>query len=116
MGQIRIADLSVEVRLGALPEEQISPQTVQLDLNITTDVRASAGGDRLEDAVNYIEVAEVARREASRDCHLLETLVARVCDAVKVLPGVDAVEVRARKRYLPRMGPVGHVEVVMESS
>ena len=112
MAVIRIDDIPLEVRLGALPEEHVSPQSVRLDLEIETDIGAAVASDRLDDAVNYIDVVEVARGvAASRTYHLVETLTRHIRDAVGELSGVEAVTACVRKVHLPGMGDVGHVEV-----
>ena len=97
MAVIRIQDIPLEVRLGALPEEHVSPQSVRLDLEIETDIAAAVRSDKLDDTVNYIEIVEVARQVAgSRTYHLVETLTRNVRDAVDALDGVIAVSARVR--------------------
>jgi dihydroneopterin aldolase len=111
VGIIRVRDLATEARLGVLPEERRSPQIIQIDLDIWTDLTAAAASDSLEETVNYVAIANEVRAAASRDCHLIETLAARVHAAVVALRGVSKASVRVRKRHLPGMGTVGYVEV-----
>lgn len=111
MGLIRVRDLVTEARLGVLPEERRSPQIIQIDLDIRTDMPAAPDRDRLESTVDYVKIADAVRLAAGEDCHLIETLAGRVHRAVSALPGVQGVVVRVRKRHLPGMGTVGFVEV-----
>jgi dihydroneopterin aldolase len=115
MGLIRVRDLPVEVRIGTLPEEHISPQTVRLDLEVRTDMSRAAAGDHLDETVNYIDLV-AATRDAltASSAYLVETLVARALDALIGVPGVTWARVRVRKYHLPGMGEVGHVEIEEE--
>jgi dihydroneopterin aldolase len=109
---IRIHDIPLEVLLGALPEERVSPQSVRLDLEIETNIAPAVESDRLDDAVNYIDVVEAVRLVAEeRTYHLVETLARRVRDVVGDFAGVQSVTARVRKEHLPGMGDVGYVEV-----
>jgi dihydroneopterin aldolase len=115
VGIVRIGDLPVEVRIGALPEERVSPQTVHVDLEIRTDMDAASSSDRLADAVNYIEVADLVRSVArGSSCYLIETLAHRMLTALSGLRGVEGVRVRVRKHQLPGMAGARFVEVEQE--
>lgn len=115
MGLIRVRDLPVEVRIGTLPEEHISPQTVRLDLEVRTDMSLAAAGDHLDETVNYIDLVTATRAALrSGPAHLVETLVSRALDALMAVPGVTWARVRVRKYHLPGMGEVGHVEIEEE--
>lgn len=115
MGIIRIGDLPVEVRIGALPEERVSSQTVHLDLEMRTDMSAAASSDRLDDALNYLDVVNAVERAASgQSCHLVETLAHHVLDALVAFPSVTWARVRVRKFHLPGMSQVKFVEIERE--
>lgn len=115
MGFVRVLDLPVEVRIGTLPEERVSPQTVRLDIEVRTDISNAAAGDQLDETVDYIELVTALRAALSGvSVHLVETLVARGLDALVAMPGVTWARVRVRKYHLPGMGEVGHVEIEEE--
>ena len=61
MGIIRIQDLPVEVRIGALPEERVSTQTVRVDIEIRAEMQGAVATDSLDATVNYIDVVNAAR-------------------------------------------------------
>jgi len=116
VGILRIRDLTVEVRIGVLPEEQVSPQTVHLDLELDLDMAAAAATDQLEHAVDYLTVARSVRSAVEGGVfHLVERLTVTVLERVLTLPGVTRARVAARKFHLPGMGAVGHVEVELSS-
>lgn len=116
MGTLRIRDLAVEVRIGVLPEEQVSPQTVHLDLELDLDMAAAASTDHLEHALDYLTVARAVRASVEgRVFHLVERLAGTVLEQALSLPGVSRARVAARKFHLPGMGSVGHVEIELSS-
>ena len=117
MGIIRIQDLPVEVRIGALPEERVSTQTVRVDIEMRADMQGAIATDRLDDTVNYIDVVNAAREAIEgTTCYLVETVAGRVLAAVLGIAGVTWARVKVRKLHLPGMGEVGFVEVEEEKS
>ena len=117
MGLIRVLDLPLEVQIGALPEEQVSSQTVRVDIEVRTEASGAAAGDHLDRTVNYIELVTTVRDAlAGATVHLVETLVSRGLDALIAIPGVTWAKLRVRKYHLPGMGEVGHVEIEEERS
>jgi len=117
LGIIRIQDLPVEVRIGALPEERVSTQTVRVDIEIRAEMQGAVATDSLDATVNYIDVVNAARLAIEgTTCYLVETVAGRVLEAVSSFPGVQWARVRVRKVHLPGMGEVGFVEVEEEKS
>lgn len=80
---VEIRDLRVQTIIGINDWERHERQDVVLSIRLSTDTRKAGASDRLEDAINYREVAKrvIALAEASR-FHLVERLaeeVARIC-------------------------------------
>ena len=64
---------------GFLKWERETPQTVSIDLEMATDNRAAAAGDRIEDALNYKSVAKrIAAYVGDSRFQLIETLAERI--------------------------------------
>jgi dihydroneopterin aldolase len=106
----------MDVRIGVLPEEQVSPQTVHLDVELHTDMSRAARSDHLDDALDYLTVVRTIRSAAEGQVfHLVERLCESVLDHVLAIPGVTGARVAARKFHLPGMGAVGHVEIELSS-
>jgi 7,8-dihydroneopterin aldolase/epimerase/oxygenase len=82
---------------GVTEEERGMGQAFLYDVRL--EVSDAALSDRLEDAVDYDEVAAVVRSVSDgRQFHLLEALAAAVADAVNERFEVERVRVRVRKR------------------
>ena len=87
---------------GVLPEEQVRPQPLEADVEVTCDLTAAGGSDSLADTVDYAALtAEVERVLTTERCALLERLATRVAEAVLAEPRVRAVTVSVRKLRPP---------------
>ncbi len=84
MDIVYIRDLKIETVIGIYDWERRIRQTVSLDLEMGTDIRAAAASDSIDDALNYKAVAKrlIAYVEAS-EFQLVETLAERVADIVR---------------------------------
>lgn len=84
---IELRGLRVVGICGALPEERVRPQPLEIDLDVVADLAPSGASDALEDTVDYgalcDAVADVVRTGTPQ---LLEHLAALIADAVL---GVD---------------------------
>jgi len=87
---------------GALPEEQVRAQPLEVDLDVVADLRAAGASDALEDTIDYGALAaEVERVVTSERFTLLERLAQRVCDVVLADERVTSVTVSVRKLRPP---------------
>jgi dihydroneopterin aldolase len=100
---VELDSLEIFGHHGATEEEQERGQTFLYDVRL--EVSDAALSDRLDDAVNYEEVAATVRQVSqSRRFHLLEALAAAVADAVKERFDIESVRVCVRK---PEVEPAG---------
>lgn len=83
MDTVFITDLRIQTLIGIYGWERQIRQTISLDLEMGTDIRAAAATDAIEDTLNYKAVAKrlIAFVEAS-DFQLVETLAERIADIV----------------------------------
>ncbi|MGD2073429.1 MAG: dihydroneopterin aldolase [Gammaproteobacteria bacterium] len=84
MDIIFIRDLRIDTVIGIYDWERSIRQTVQLDLEMATDIARSAATDRIQDTLDYKAVAKrvIAFVEQS-DFQLVETLAERVAELVR---------------------------------
>ncbi len=115
MAVIRIRDLPLEVRIGTLPEERVSPQTVRADIEVRIDSSRCVERDALDATLDYTQLAARAREATATPCHLMETLTRRILERIMSLETVGWARVRLRKFNPPGMGEVAFVEVEEES-
>lgn len=100
---VEVEGLELQGHHGASAQEQERGQRFLFDLRL--EVSDAALSDRLEDAVDYREVARCVRDVSDgRRFALLEALAAAVADAIAARFPVEAVRVRVRK---PDVRPAG---------
>jgi dihydroneopterin aldolase len=94
--RVELAGLQVFGRHGVLEAEHREGRTFLYDVRL--DVSDAALSDRIEDAVDYRDVAACVREVSDgRRFHLLEALAAAVADALVERFPVEGVRVRVRK-------------------
>ena len=113
--RVELAGLTVLGRHGVLEHERVEGQRFLFD--VLLDVGdAAAHSDRIDDAVDYRDVAETVRVvSAGRSFNLLEALAAAVADALLERFPIDRVTVRVRKPDVRlEAGPVDWSAVTVE--
>jgi 7,8-dihydroneopterin aldolase/epimerase/oxygenase len=111
MTTIELAGLEVVGYHGVNEDERRDGQRFLYDVEL--EVGEAGSSDRIEDAVDYREVAACVREVSeSRAFHLLEKLAAAVADALLDRFPVARVRVRVRKPDV-RL-PVEHAAVTVE--
>jgi 7,8-dihydroneopterin aldolase/epimerase/oxygenase len=113
MTTIELAGLEVFGYHGVNEDERRDGQRFLYDLEL--DVGEAGASDRIEDAVDYRDVAACVREVSEgRAFHLLEALAAAVADALLDRFPVPRVRVRVRKPDV-RL-PVEHAAATVERS
>jgi len=113
MTTIELAGLEVFGHHGVNEDERRDGQRFLYDLEL--EVGEAGSSDRIEDAVDYREVAACVREVSeSRAFHLLEALAAAVADAL--LDRFPAARARVRVRKPDVRLPVEHAAVSVERS
>jgi 7,8-dihydroneopterin aldolase/epimerase/oxygenase len=115
MIELELHGLEVRGFHGALPEERRRGQRFLFDVWLAAPDAALS--DRLEDAIDYREVA-LAVREVSdgRAYHLLEALAAGVADELLLRFPAERVRVRVRKPDVEVDPPVEYSAATAERS
>lgn len=101
--EVELAGLRVFGRHGATDEERERGQELLYDIRLA--VPDAALSDRIEDTIDYRDVAEAVRElSATRQFSLLEALAAATADLIVERFHADRVSVRVRK---PEVRPAG---------
>jgi len=83
MDIIFISDLRIETIIGIYDWERKVKQTVSLDLEMATDIRAAAATDSIEDTLNYKAVAKrLIAFVGDSEYQLVETLAEKIAEIV----------------------------------
>ncbi len=98
MDIIFINDLRIETIIGIYDWERKVKQTISLDLEMGTDIRASAATDAIDDTLNYKAVAKrlIAFVGAS-EYQLVETLAEKTAEIVRSEFGVPWLKLTVHK-------------------
>jgi dihydroneopterin aldolase len=100
---VEVCDLRVFGRHGVHEEERERGQDFVFDVELEVGERGSS--DRLEDAVDYVEVARVVQEISdARQYALLEALATALADELELRFSPEWVRVRVRK---PEVRPAG---------
>ena len=112
LDRILFAELRFDARVGILPGESDSLQPLGGELELCLDLQAVAANDELSEGFDYRHIPELLEGLATAGaCGLLETLAARIGDAILVERKVKSVRVRLWKRRPPLGDSVGQVAV-----
>jgi dihydroneopterin aldolase len=111
---VELEGLEVFGRHGVLEEEHREGTTFLYDVRL--EVGDAALSDRIEDAVDYRQVAECVQEvSAARRFDLIEALAAAVADALVERFAVEHVRVRVRKPH-PAGVPAAYSAATVERS
>lgn len=115
MDIVYLHDLEIECVIGIFDWERRIRQTVVLDLDMASDIRRAAAGDRIEDALDYKAVAKrLIEFVGGSQFHLVETLAEKIAEIVLAEFRVPWVRVRVNKRGAIRNA--ADVGIVIERS
>lgn len=104
--EIIISGLKVETYIGVPEEERATPQTLELDLVLSTNPFPSA--DEIDRTVDYHAVCTLVRKFAGEgERKLIETLAQEVAALILENFAVQTVELEIRKFILPETSSVG---------
>ncbi len=111
---IELAGLELYGYHGVNPEERRDGQTFVFDVWLEVPDETGAS-DRIEDTVDYREVAALVREVSDgRQFQLLEALASALAEALLARFPVDAARVRVRKPQVRLDPPVDHSAVTAE--
>lgn len=81
MDIITINQLELKAHIGVENWEQKIKQKIVLDINVGTNINTAAQSDKIDDTVDYSEIASaIDRCLATQRFFLLETLAAKIAD------------------------------------
>ena len=98
MDIIFLSDLRVETVIGIFDWERRIKQTVSIDLEMATNIRKSAQSDRIEDTLDYKNVAKtLIEFVENSEFQLVETLAERIASILLDEFKIPWVKVRLTK-------------------
>ncbi|MEW5872588.1 MAG: dihydroneopterin aldolase [Chloroflexota bacterium] len=98
MDQVFITDLVARGIIGVYDHERQEPQDILINITLFTDLRQAGRSDRIEDSVDYHEVARKVQALAENNRRrTVEALAADLAEACLATPGVQRVRLRVEK-------------------
>jgi dihydroneopterin aldolase len=82
MGKITLKNIRCYSFHGCLKEESIIGSDYLVNLEITADLKESAGSDRLEDTVDYVLLNNIVKEEMAVASKLLENVAQRILSSI----------------------------------
>lgn len=115
---IYLSNMNFECHIGAGDGERAELQTIEIDVDMTLDLRAAGEADDLDKTADYGAVFELCRRVAEeQEYHLLEGLAERVAQEILAAQSaVKGVAITVRKPGVPIDGVLDHAGVRIERS
>lgn len=81
LGTILISDLHFNCIIGILPDERTFPQTITVDVELTTDFSACAKSENIQDTIDYVEVGQQLKSLLEvKKYQLVETFAVEACE------------------------------------
>ncbi len=115
--RIDLKGIEVLAKHGVLEHEQEKAQVFRADVTVITDLSKAGESDDLDDTLDYSELAlEVREVVGSESYKLIETVAARVADAIMSNPRVSGAVVTIHKPGAPMDLVFEDVSVTIERS
>jgi len=115
--RIDLKGIEVLAKHGVLEREQEKAQVFKADVTVFTDLSPAGKTDDLADTLDYSELAREIREVIGGESYkLIETVAARVAEAMMGHPGVKATAVTIHKPGAPMDVVFEDVSVTVERS
>lgn len=98
MDQVFITDLVARGIIGVYDHERQEPQDILINITLYTDLSQAGKSDRIEDSVDYHQVARKVQALAENSHRrTVEALAADLAEACLAIPGVQGARLRVEK-------------------
>jgi len=114
-GIIELEEMEFYAYHGCFKEEQVVGNRFMVNIAIQLDVKTPSQTDSINDALNYVSVYELTKKEINQNSHLVEHLTERILNAIhQEFNYVDWVRVKVSKMNPPMGGQMKAVSVTMQ--
>ena len=112
MDKVCINNMKFFAYHGVEPEEKSLGQTFEVDIDVSTSLKAAATSDDLTVSIDYSVLFTIAKEEMLRQKYdLIETVAEKIANRVLSLNGKLSTSIRIRKPNAPIDGVFDHVEI-----
>lgn len=114
MATVHIQNMQFYAHHGCYDTEQKVGTHFSVDLTFDYESGKAESSDNIEDAVSYLEVYQVVKKEMSIPSHLIENVAKRIKNAVALsFPKATGIKVTLSKLNPPLGGHVEKVSVTL---
>jgi 7,8-dihydroneopterin aldolase/epimerase/oxygenase len=114
MGKLFVEGMKFHAFHGCNPEEAKIGGHYLVDVTVDTDFTKPAATDQLSDAVDYVAIYDITKKEMSVRSHLIEQVAQRIYDSVrKQFPEVKKIKVKVEKLNPPIGGDAKSVSAII---
>ncbi|ASB49474.1 dihydroneopterin aldolase [Alkalitalea saponilacus] len=100
---------------GCYKEEQVVGNKFVVNISLETNIATPAASDKIQDALNYVEVYNVVKEEMMKTSHLLEHVTRRIIDRLFIdFPAIIHATVKVSKMNPPMGGQMKAVSVLLK--
>ena len=112
MDKVRINNMIFFAYHGVAQEEKLSGQTFEVDIEVSTSLKAAAASDDLIVSIDYSVLFTIVQEEILSHKHnLIETVAEKISSRVLLLDGARATTISIRKPNAPIKGVFDYVEI-----
>ena len=115
MDYIEIKGMKFHSYIGHYDEEKQIGNKFNVNLKIRTNCEKAGKSDNLDDALDYVSVYSVVKKEMNKKCNLVENVVARVKSSIfENFEQIEHLELKITKLSPKIGGMVDEVSVIVE--
>lgn len=113
MGKVIVEGIRLYAHHGCMEEETRLGGSYRVDVWVEGDFSRAEQSDSIADAVDYVEIYEIVKKEMAIPSKLIETVAGRIGKGIKKkYPGLKGGEVKVVKLNAPIGGVVDNVAVI----
>jgi|TARA_B100000959_G_C14956771_1_gene614081 dihydroneopterin aldolase len=103
MDKIKLSELKVKTIIGIWEWEKRNPQIISIDLEMSTDIKAAAMTDSIDDALDYKAISKRIKQYSEENhFQLIETLAENLAQIILEEFKVEWVKLSVSKPYAIR--------------
>ena len=117
MGKILLEGMEFFAYHGVYQEEREKGQNFSIDLEIDMNYSKACYSDKLEDAIDYVQVYELVKAEMEIPSSLLENVAQRIIDSIrKNFEQIEFIKVKITKLQPPISGKLKGIGIELAYS
>lgn len=113
---IELDKIELWAQHGCYGQEQIVGNKYEIDIKLEVNIDSPLASDDVHDALNYVEVYEITKREMAKTQHLVESVAYNIVSAIRKQYSEDIlkhISVRVAKMAPPVGGKMKDVAVTV---